>query len=134
MPSENVVCSVCGAQNPTAARFCGDCGTPLALACPACRAPIVSGKRFCNACGEPVTAAAPVPAGGQQAPVAERRLVSLLFADLVGFTARSENRDAEETREFLSQYFETCERVIHAYLGVEDEQGEWHEVDEEAGT
>ena len=118
MPSENVVCSVCGAQNPGAARFCGDCGTPLALACPACGAPIVSGKRFCNACGEQLTAAAPVPAGGPQAPIAERRLVSVLFADLVGFTARSENRDAEETREFLSQYFETCERVIRAYGGT----------------
>ncbi len=42
----------------------------------------------------------------------------MLFADLVGFTARSENRDAEETREFLSRYFEICERVIRAYGGT----------------
>ena len=60
------------------------------------------------------TVAPPVPVP----PTSERRLVSVLFADLVGFTARSENRDAEETREFLSGYFETCERVIHAYGGT----------------
>jgi class 3 adenylate cyclase/tetratricopeptide (TPR) repeat protein len=44
--------------------------------------------------------------------------VSVLFADLVGFTASSEGRDAEETREFLSRYFDTCERVIRAYGGT----------------
>jgi len=40
-------------------------------------------------------------------PVAERRLVSVLFADLVGFTTLSERRDPEEVRELLSRYFET---------------------------
>jgi class 3 adenylate cyclase len=36
----------------------------------------------------------------------------VLFADLVGFTSLSEQRDAEEARELLSQYFEACRRVI----------------------
>ena len=44
--------------------------------------------------------------------------MSVLFADLVGFTANSEHRDAEETREFLSTYFAACERVIAAYGGT----------------
>jgi class 3 adenylate cyclase/tetratricopeptide (TPR) repeat protein len=47
-----------------------------------------------------------------EAPVAERRLVSVLFADLVGFTTLSESRDAEEVRQILSRYFETCRRLI----------------------
>ena len=47
-------------------------------------------------------------------PAAERRLVSVLFADLVGFTAASESRDAEDMRELLSRYFETCRRLIDA--------------------
>jgi predicted ATPase/class 3 adenylate cyclase len=59
--------------------------------------------------------AGPEPAS---ASAAERRLVSVLFADLVGFTSASENRDAEETRELLSRYFDTCRRLIELYGGT----------------
>ena len=52
------------------------------------------------------------------APAAERRLVSVLFADLVGFTSASEGRDAEDTRELLSRYFETAQRLISLYGGT----------------
>jgi len=41
-----------------------------------------------------------------------------LFADLVGFTSASESRDAEETRELLSRYFETCQRLVSLYGGT----------------
>src|SRR5581483_9212581 len=51
-------------------------------------------------------------------PVTERRLVSILFADLVGFTALSESRDAEEVRALLSRYFDTCRRLISLYGGT----------------
>jgi class 3 adenylate cyclase/tetratricopeptide (TPR) repeat protein len=51
-------------------------------------------------------------------PVAERRLVSVLFADLVGFTAASAGRDAEDTRELLTRYFETSRRLIGLYGGT----------------
>jgi len=50
--------------------------------------------------------------------VSERRLVSVLFADLVGFTALSENRDPDEVRDLLSQYFDTCRQVIARYGGT----------------
>jgi class 3 adenylate cyclase len=52
------------------------------------------------------------------APVAERRLVSVLFADLVGFTTLSESRDAEEVRDLLSSYFDECRRLIALYGGT----------------
>ena len=42
----------------------------------------------------------------------------MLFADLVGFTTASEGRDAEDTRELLSRYFETCQRLISLYGGT----------------
>jgi class 3 adenylate cyclase/tetratricopeptide (TPR) repeat protein len=45
-------------------------------------------------------------------------LVSVLFADLVGFTTLSESRDAEDTRELLSRYFETCKRLVTLYGGT----------------
>src|SRR5207237_6129681 len=47
-----------------------------------------------------------------------RRLVSVLFADLVGFTTVSEARDAEDVRELLSRYFDTCRTLIARYGGT----------------
>ena len=59
---------------------------------------------------------APTPA--TSSPVAERRLVSVLFADLVGFTTLSETRDAEQVRDLLSRYFESARQIIGAYGGT----------------
>jgi predicted ATPase/class 3 adenylate cyclase len=59
-----------------------------------------------------------VAAQPREAPVAERRLVSVLFADLVGFTAMSESRDPEEVRELLTRYFDTCRRLVSLYGGT----------------
>jgi class 3 adenylate cyclase/tetratricopeptide (TPR) repeat protein len=58
------------------------------------------------------------PAPPLQTPISERRFVSVLFADLVGFTSASESRDAEETRELLTRYFDTCRRLITLYGGT----------------
>ena len=44
--------------------------------------------------------------------------MSVLFADLVGFTALSEHRDAEEVRELLTRYFETCRQIVTRYGGT----------------
>ena len=63
-------------------------------------------------------AACAVGAGAGQPPAAERRLVSVLFADLVGFTTLSESRDSEEVRELLTRYFDTCSRLIGLYGGT----------------
>ncbi|MFI5255105.1 MAG: ATP-binding protein, partial [Candidatus Limnocylindrales bacterium] len=52
------------------------------------------------------------------APVAERRLVSVLFADLVGFTPFAEERDAEDVRDTLSRYFEIAREVVERYGGT----------------
>jgi len=53
-----------------------------------------------------------------QAPRSERRRVSVLFVDLVGFTSASEARDAEDTREFLTRYFEIARTTIERYGGT----------------
>ena len=47
-------------------------------------------------------------------PVAERRVTSVLFGDLVGFTPLSESKDAEEVRELLSAYFAQCRVIVGA--------------------
>ena len=51
-------------------------------------------------------------------PVAERRLVSVLFADLVGFTTLAEGRDAEDVRELLTRYFDMSREIIERYGGT----------------
>jgi len=115
-------CANCGAENPDGVKFCGECGSPLALVCHACGAPNAAGRKFCGECGAQLAEGTPSPvaemAQTASPPVSERRLVSVLFADLVGFTSLSESRDAEEVRELLSRYFDTCRRLVGLYGGV----------------
>ncbi|HEY7397941.1 MAG TPA: adenylate/guanylate cyclase domain-containing protein [Gaiellaceae bacterium] len=111
-----MTCPACGAANETDARFCNECGASLATGCAACGVVNAPGARFCKGCGTPLTA--PADRGQVEAPVAERRLVTVLFADLVGFTTLSEDRDAEEVRELLSRYFEAARRLIELYGGT----------------
>jgi class 3 adenylate cyclase/tetratricopeptide (TPR) repeat protein len=97
------MCTACGSALLPDAKFCGECGTPVQTL-PVRRA----------------TATESVPAsfGADPTPVAERRLVSILFADLVGFTTLAEGRDAEDTRELLTHYFDLGREVIGRYGGT----------------
>src|SRR5438093_1220132 len=113
-----MICATCGAENRVGRKFCADCGASLALACPACGAPNEPGERFCGECGARIDNAVSPLAAEATAPVAERRLVSILFADLVGSTPLSESRDAEEVRELLSSYFELARTLIARYGGT----------------
>jgi class 3 adenylate cyclase/tetratricopeptide (TPR) repeat protein len=110
-----MVCTSCGTENPEGHRFCGGCGAALTVACPSCGHASLPGERFCGACGASLSATATPTV---DAPAAERRLVSVLFADLVGFTTLSESRDPEEVRELLSRYFDTCRRLVELYGGI----------------
>ncbi len=115
------VCSSCGTENEPNRKFCGECGLALARACPSCGAANAPATKFCGECGSSLVAgSAPVAVGAATAepPAAERRLVSVLFADLVGFTTLSESRDSEDVRELLTRYFETCSRLIQLYGGT----------------
>src|SRR6516225_1649739 len=116
-------CARCGASLGEGHRFCRNCGAPVG-GCPSCGEPVIAGSRFCHACGHPlaggspaapVITAAPLGAAG---PVAERRVCSVLFCDVVGFTPLSEARDPEAVRELLSQYFAVARTVITRYGGV----------------
>jgi class 3 adenylate cyclase len=113
-------CSSCGSENEATRKFCGECGSPLAIACAECGSANTPGVKFCGECGSPLVAQQSVdrPAVAEGPLAAERRLVSVLFADLVGFTAASEARDAEDTRALLSRYFDTCRRLIELYGGT----------------
>jgi predicted ATPase/class 3 adenylate cyclase len=114
-----VNCPSCGADNRPDAKFCRECGAAIGGRCPACGASNEPGQKFCDECGTVLAGTPPVaPSPRAESPAAERRLVSVLFADLVGFTTLSEGRDAEEVRELLSRYFESCQRLISLYGGT----------------
>jgi class 3 adenylate cyclase/tetratricopeptide (TPR) repeat protein len=115
----SIVCPACGSENEVGRKFCGECGGALARACPSCGTANPPEVKFCGECGAPLTTGPAEPGQPERAaPAAERRLVSVLFADLVGFTTASEGRDAEDTRELLSRYFDSCRRLIELYGGT----------------
>src|SRR5918992_6022078 len=106
----SVVCPSCGTENPERARFCMSCGTGLERRCPNCNAEVPAGARFCVECGVALEtpAAAPVPDAPSEAPLPEpppeeRRQVTVLFADLSGYTAVAERMDPEAVKEMLDR-------------------------------
>ena len=110
-------CSSCGTEQAEGARFCHSCGTPLAPpSCTSCGEQRVGSGRFCSACGSSQGQAA--QEGPPLQPVAARRVTSVMFGDLVGFTSLSETRDQEEVRELLSRYFDESRMIIGRYGGT----------------
>ena len=117
-----MTCQACGTPNEDGRKFCKACGQPLALVCASCGAVNTPDARFCGECGSVLaetpaaTPSAAAPSAG--APSTERRLVSVLFVDLVGFTTLSESRDAEDMRALMDAYFETASTAIERHGGV----------------
>ncbi|MEO7987832.1 MAG: adenylate/guanylate cyclase domain-containing protein, partial [Gemmatimonadales bacterium] len=114
-----VICSNCGTENEAGRKFCKECASGLAVSCPTCGAANAPDAKFCGECAAPLVGpVSAVSAGLVAAQVAERRLVSVLFADLVGFTPFAEERDAEDVRETLTRYFDLATDVITRYGGT----------------
>jgi class 3 adenylate cyclase/tetratricopeptide (TPR) repeat protein len=80
-------------------------------ACPSCGEENAEQARFCSACG---SALQPEPARAGE----ERKVVSVLFVDLVGFTARSDRSDPEDVRATLRVYHERLKREIERFGGT----------------
>src|SRR5712692_1125117 len=109
--------------------------SPTRLRCPACGATVRASHHFCPSCGWPL-GAAPAPAPPWSPPRAgaslqvvtehpdqleeERRMVTVLFADLSGSTSLAEGRDPEEVRDILSRYFAALARQVQRYGGTID--------------
>src|SRR5918997_997261 len=124
---QQLICSECGTDNRSGRKFCSECAASLSVLCSACGAANEPHEKFCGECASPLGVDVPAPSDGSGAtrpsptslsPAAERRLVSVLFADLAGFTTLSESRDVEEVRELLTRYFDTCRRLISRYGGT----------------
>src|SRR5512133_2515048 len=79
--------------------------------CPSCGHENPAGARFCNECAAPLPASAPALAE-------ERKIVTVLFVDLVGFTARSEQLDPEDVRAIQAPYFARVRSAIESFGGT----------------
>lgn len=107
-------CPNCQFENPPGTRFCGQCGTSLAQACPSCGTHNPEGFLFCGTCGTRLTAEAPAARPSTE----ERKVITILFADLVGSTTLGERHDAERVRSIVGQFFEAMADAIDRYGGT----------------
>jgi len=128
-----MTCPGCGFEARADFAFCPKCGRKLPPTCPACGFACTPEFAFCPKCGTPLAAAAatpPPPTAAQQpaqppartpAPAAggdaDRRPVTVLFADLAGFTALSERLDPEDVRAFQNDLFRTMAEEIQRFDG-----------------
>ncbi len=124
-------CPSCATENPEGARFCMSCGTALPRACPSCGASNPPEARFCMTCGfalasedapEPApqpAAAAPAPAPAAPPPE-ERRVVTVLFADLSGYTAVAETMDPEAVKGLVDGSLRRLGQEVERHGGTVD--------------
>ena len=127
-----MICANCGTDNEAGRKFCKECASPLAVLCANCGTANAPDAKFCGECASPLRAGV-VAAGNGVAqspastpgraevgpsPVAERRLVTVVFADLVGFTPFSEERDPEAVRELLTRYFDASRLAVERHGGT----------------
>ncbi|MEZ5255943.1 MAG: adenylate/guanylate cyclase domain-containing protein, partial [Ilumatobacteraceae bacterium] len=80
------------------------------MECPNCGAVLPDGARFCPSCGEALS----------PARLEERRVVTVLFADLVGFTGYSEQRDPEQVKRLVDRCMVSLTTEIEAFGGTVD--------------
>jgi class 3 adenylate cyclase/tetratricopeptide (TPR) repeat protein len=144
-------CPSCHTDNPSANRFCDQCGEPLEARCPQCATVLRAGARFCGGCGHRLAPSlvsaelspsgnppAPPVAAPSARPIAsytpkhladkvlkarsaiegERRQVTVLFADIAGFTSLAEGRDPEEVHQIVDRCFEAITAEVHRFEGT----------------
>jgi class 3 adenylate cyclase/tetratricopeptide (TPR) repeat protein len=130
-------CPKCHVENPEGKKFCRKCGTALPLACSHCGAVVSADDEFCGECGQSLAAPKTTPPLDYSHPNSytpkflaekilttrssvegERKLVTVLFADVANFTTISEKLDPEEIHEIMDACFKILMDEIHRYEGT----------------
>ena len=131
-------CPNCQYDNPNEAKFCGECGTKLEIKCQSCGKENPPTNKFCYECGHKlIESIKPVKALNLDEPQSyipkhlaekiligkaslegERKQVTVLFADLSGFTALSEKIDPEEVRSLMNNCLRLVIEEVHNYEGT----------------
>jgi class 3 adenylate cyclase len=113
-------CPSCAEANDAAQRFCGHCGTSLWLKCTSCGQDNPPGFRFCGSCGAPCESKGSSTSGAGESEDGERRWLTVLFADLSGFTSLSERTDPEEIRSMVDGCMKEMGEVVERFGGTVD--------------
>jgi class 3 adenylate cyclase len=79
--------------------------------CPSCGHGNQAGAKFCSECGAALVA-------GERPAAEERKVVTVLFADLVGFTSRAEQMDPEDVRGLLSPFYARLRAELERFGGT----------------
>lgn len=126
-------CPVCFAATDVFDRYCGRCGLVLSSACRACRQPTQPGDQFCRSCGCELGPDATVATGhvlsiaggldalqrsGLQAVVGEHKVVTVLFADVVGSTQLIEHLGPEQSMRLLEPALQIMFDAVRRYGGT----------------
>ena len=129
-------CPQCGHDNPDGVKFCGECGTRMEGLCPGCGTSNPPTNKFCHQCGQalapPPTSAARFASPQSYTPphlaekiltsrtalAGERKQVTVLFADVSGFTSISEQLDPEDVHQLMNRAFELMLGEVHRYEGT----------------
>jgi class 3 adenylate cyclase/pimeloyl-ACP methyl ester carboxylesterase len=133
-------CPKCGSENRQEAKFCNDCGIKLELICPECKSVCQLTAKYCDHCGTRVSLTGPdltpldekidkiqryLPQGLTQKILAqrdriegERKNVTVMFCDMAGFTALSDQIDPEETYSIMDRVMEILIHKVHDYEGT----------------
>ncbi len=131
-------CGSCGAGNPVGYRFCGQCGSSLVMSeCRSCGGKSPAGQAFCGQCGarfdemQVAESSDSEPAGGSsddrvdnpegvQVELEERKLATVLFADVVGFTSLADKTDHEVVARMVDAAFRRLSEVVTEHGGTVD--------------
>ena len=135
-----MICFACQSDNREGVKFCEECGTEIALVCPRCDHRIPVGKKFCGECGQKLgrdEAANLGPVIDYDRPDSytpkfmaekilttrgslegERKIVTVFFSDVTGFTSISEKLDPEAVHEIMDGCFKILMQEIHKYEGT----------------
>ena len=115
-------CIKCEFENRAGRKFCASCGTALPVACEKCGFPNEAAESFCGGCGHPLigkeTAAAETKRSAD--PEGDRRPVTVLFCDLVGYTRLSSVLDAEDVHALLERFFALVDATVDRFGGTID--------------
>ncbi|MCK5205343.1 MAG: zinc ribbon domain-containing protein, partial [Desulfobacterales bacterium] len=130
-------CPKCEFENPETMQFCGKCGAKLENICPQCHSSNPSDFRFCGKCGHDLTQPKEALAVDYCEPQSytpkfladkilttrssiegERKLVTVLFADVANFTSIAEKLDPEEIHQIMDGCFKILMDEVHKYEGT----------------
>ncbi len=119
-------CSACNHENRPGAKFCEECAAPLKRVCAGCGSELRPTAKFCDECGAATAASGargePQTSGAQRARPVEaagaRKVVTVVFADLIGSTSLHERLDAESARLFMESYYGAMRGAVEAHDGT----------------